>query len=143
MTGYSAFARPLSTLMGALPQLQDSVYGDARLGVLPHLLVGVVSASDAVFRAPSDAARALRGLVGGRGEGVSSAHLVGAGPKARAGDLGKAFDAFLEGLGDLMASRRVTHARGEGEVYDIVAVLGVEKLGVAEEVRKGYETIVR
>ena len=32
---------------------------------------------------------------------------------------------------------------GEGEVYDIVAVLGVEKIGVAEEVTKGYETIVK
>ncbi|MDG7008025.1 MAG: hypothetical protein JRN06_07250 [Nitrososphaerota archaeon] len=141
VTGYPAFVGPLSGLMEALTQLQDSVYSDARLGVVPHLLAAVVSASDAVYRTPAEAAKALRGLVLGRAEGVSSVLLVGSGPRAKAGELERAFGAFNDGIGDLIASRKVSLVRGEGDVYDIIAVAGVEKLGVGKDVKKGYETI--
>ena len=143
VTGYQAFAGLLSALVETLPQLQDSIYGDARLGVVPHLLAGVVSASDAVYRTPAEAAKALRGLVLARAEGVSSVILVSSGPKAKAGELERASGAFLDGMDDLIASRRLSLAREEEGVYDMRAVVGVEKLGVVKDVKKGYETIVK
>ena len=143
VTGYPAFVGPLSGLVETLTQVQDSIYSDARLGVVSHLLAGVVSASDAVYRTPAEAAKALRGLVQGRAEGISSVLLIGSGPKAKAGELERAFGTFIDGIGDLIASRKVSLTRGDGDVYDIVAAVGAEKLGVVESVRKGYETIAK
>ena len=143
VTGFAAFEKPLESMLEAMPAMQDALYGDARLGVVVHRLMVLASASDAVYRSPSEAARALKALTESQGvANASSVLMIGSAARGRSGEMKSAIDVFLQGMDEVVASKRVTLSRRDvEEVYDLMAVLGTEEWSSKDAAWMGYESI--